>query len=137
MIVGLGLDIVAIDGFAVLLDAPHSRFREATFTEAELTYAQGEAKGRPAEHLAARFAAKEAALKALDQAAGFAGIEPDEVALTEIEIVRDRRGRPALALHGRADRLANAVGADRALVTLSHDGNASVAVVVFERLEGR
>ena len=134
MIVGLGLDVVSVDGFARQLEAEQSSFAAETFTAAERRYAEDEAKGRPAEHLAVRFAAKEAALKALDQAAALAGVEPSAVPLKQIEVLRDHRGRPALALYGEADQLANAVGADRALITLSHDGDAAVAVVIFERL---
>lgn len=135
MIVGLGVDLVALGAFAALLEEPASAFREATFTDAERRYAERGALGTAAEHLGARFAAKEAALKALDQAAGGAGVVPPKVPLNAIEVVRDARGRPSLALHGPAAALAEQTGADRALLTLSHDADTAVAVVVLERLD--
>jgi len=134
VIVGLGIDLVALSRFAELLAVKDSAFKRDTFTERELHYAEEEALGSPGQHLAARFAAKEAALKALDQAAALESITPPSLALTDLEVVRDHRGRPSLALHGAAADLAGLVGADRVLLTLSHDGDAAVAVVVFERL---
>ena len=134
MIVGMGVDLVSLSAFGALLAERGSSFASATFTAAERRYAEHEALGEPTQHLAARFAAKEAALKALDQAAGLAGFTPSNLPLSTIEVVRDARGRPALALHAEAAALAERTGADRALLTLSHDGDAAVAVVVFERL---
>lgn len=134
MIVGLGVDLVTVSSFAQLLEVKDSAFKRETFTERELQYAEEEALGSPSQHLAARFAAKEAALKALDQAASLENIQPPPLALTDLEVVRDHRSRPSLALHGDADELASSVGADRVLLTLTHDGDAAVAVVVFERL---
>lgn len=134
MIVGMGVDLVSLPSFAALVAEEGSSFVASTFTEAERRYAEHKALGPPTQHLAARFAAKEAALKALDQAAGAAGLVPPTVPLHTIEVVRDVRGRPALALHDEAAALAEQTGADRALLTISHDGDAAVAVVVFERL---
>lgn len=133
MILGLGIDVVSVKGFEELLADRHSRFAEATFTSGESAYADG-AHGRRSEHLAARFAAKEATLKALDGACMLVGVHPPAVALTDIEVTRDLRGRPALHLRGAAAALAEQVGADRAHVTLTHDGDTAAAVVVFERL---
>jgi holo-[acyl-carrier protein] synthase len=134
VIVGLGVDVVSVEAFDQLLAVKDSAFRRDTFTARELQYAEEKALGKPSQHLAARFAAKEAALKALDQAAGLARVEPGRLPLTDLEVVRDSRGRPALALHDAAASLATAVAADRVLLSLSHDGDAAVAVVVFERL---
>ncbi len=134
MIVGMGVDLVSLPAFGELIAERGSAFVAATFTDAERQYAEREALGAAAQHFAARFAAKEAALKALDQAAGLSGIAPPAVSLLSIEVVRDGRGRPALALHGEAAALAERTGADRALLTISHDGDAAVAVVVFEQL---
>lgn len=133
MILGLGLDVVSVSGFAELLADEHSHFAGVTFTAGEVAYAEG-ATGRRAEHLAVRFAAKEATLKALDQASGLAGVTPPRVALTDIEVRRDGRGRPSLHLGGEAAWLAEEVGADRVFVSLSHDGDSAAAVVVLERL---
>jgi holo-[acyl-carrier protein] synthase len=132
MIVGMGLDLVAVSGFAELL-APPSAFEREHFTEQERRYATA-GHGSREQHLAARWAAKEAALKALDHAAAAAGVTPPEVPAVSVEVTRDGRGRPGLRLHDAAASLAERVGADRALVTLSHDGDHAVAVVVLERL---
>lgn len=132
MIVGMGVDVVSLSGFAPLLEAP-STFEREHFSPDERAYA-AEATGSRVEHLAARWAAKEAALKALDHAAALAGTEPGEVRPREIEVARDARGRPAVRLHGAAARLAEETGADRAMLSLSHDGDVAVAVVAFERL---
>jgi len=137
VILGMGLDLVSVSGFEQLLEVKDSAFKRDTFTQRELRYAEEEALGRPSQHLAARFAAKEAALKALDHAAALAQVQPPALPLSSLEVVRDARGRPALALHDDAAALAERVGADRALLTLSHDGDSAVAVVVFERLRER
>jgi holo-[acyl-carrier protein] synthase len=134
MIVGMGVDLVSLSTFEALVAERGSRFVEATFTAGERRYAERDALGPAAQHLAARYAAKEAALKALDHAAGALGIPPPAVPLPTIEVVRDGRGRPALALHDQAAALAEQTGADRALLTISHDGDTAVAVVVLERV---
>jgi holo-[acyl-carrier protein] synthase len=134
LIVGMGVDLVNVPQLASQLADKASAFKTATFTTAELAYAEGEALGPVAQHLAARFAAKEATLKALDAACAAVGVEPPRIDMREVEVVRDGRGRPDLALHGDAADLAARVGADRALVSLSHDGDSAVAFVVFERL---
>lgn len=133
MILGLGLDVVSLSGFEALLADEHSRFVAESFTADERRYAEG-AHGRRSEHLAARFAAKEAALKALDSACLLTGVHPPSLDLRAIEVTRDARGRPALQLQGEAAALAERVGADRAHLTLSHDGEMAAAVVVLERL---
>jgi holo-[acyl-carrier protein] synthase len=128
----MGVDLVSVPGFTELL-APPSTFEREHFTDAERRYATA-AHGSREQHLAARWAAKEAALKALDHAAAAADVSPPPVPLVSLEVTRDERGRPGLRLHDEAAALAERVGADRALVTLSHDGDHAVAVVVFERL---
>ena len=136
MIVGLGIDLVSVTQFAEQLADPASRFEEATFTEEEISYARRAPSHEPARHLAARYAAKEAAIKALDVACGRLGIDPPRVELREIEVARDDAGRPRLVLHGTADALAVEVGADRAWISLTHDGDSAAAVVTLERLIG-
>lgn len=134
MIVGLGIDVVDVGRFEELLADPLSRMVAATFTEEEVRYSEDRGLGGPGQHLAARFAAKEAALKALDGASALAGVSPPRVALREIEVARDESGRPSLRLHGAAARLADDVGADRALLSMSHDGGYATAMVVLERV---
>jgi holo-[acyl-carrier protein] synthase len=129
----MGLDLVCISNFASLLQVEGSAFEEDSFTDAERNYAK-DAHGEDAQHLAARWAAKEACLKAMDQAAAALQVEPPRIAMRDIEVIRDHRGRPSLALHGKADALATSIQADRVLLTLSHDGDHAIAAVIFERV---
>ncbi len=93
------------------------------FTESELAYAR--ARHRPWVHLAARFAAKEAALKALGT--GLAGA----IAWREIEVTRDAAGMPGLAFHGAALAALTREGLARGSVSLSHSDDHAVAVVLL------
>lgn len=129
MIVTVGTDLVHIPALAEQLADRASAFAAKTFTEAEMAYAHGASSGRPERHLAARFAAKEATLKALDHAAALRRVEPPSIELTSIEVLRDERGRPSLALHDAAARFAERIGVERAQVSLSHDGDYALAFV--------
>lgn len=124
----VGIDVVDLPGFRAQLEDPASRFATHTFTEAERTAAALRPGADPARHLAARFAAKEAFLKAWDGA--YWGRRPPleaPVDLREIEVVSDPWGRPTLAFHGRvADHLPRTLMTS---VSLSHDGPVAVAVV--------
>lgn len=135
MIIGLGTDLVAVPALAVQLKDAASQFVAATFTAAEVAYSHSHVSRDPSRHLAARFAAKEAMLKALDGACAVTGVQAGRVAMLDIEVISDERGRPSLKLHGRASALAAELGADRAWVSLSHDGDYAQAVVALERLE--
>jgi holo-[acyl-carrier protein] synthase len=117
-----GIDIVEIARFAALLDRHPDRARARLFTPAELAYAAG--KKRELEHLAARFAAKEAALKALGT--GWA----DGLAWTDVEVTRDHAGRPGLVLHNRAAVLAAERGISSWLISLSHTDTHAIASVI-------
>ncbi len=135
MIAGVGMDLVDVGAFAGLVGpaGARTRFVAATFTETELRYCEREAHGDPVVHLAARFAAKEAALKALDGAAAALGLEPAPVPLVDVEVRRDARGRPTLVLSAAAAALLRALEIDRLHVSLTHDGNTAGAFVVAER----
>jgi len=135
MLIGLGTDLVAVPALAAQLADSASHFSAATFTAGELAYSRGTPAHDPARHLAARFAAKEATLKALDAACAIAGVQPGVVPMVEIEVVIDSRGRPSLRLHGRASTLAAELGADRVWVSLTHDGDYAQAVVALERFQ--
>ncbi|MCB9685720.1 MAG: holo-ACP synthase [Alphaproteobacteria bacterium] len=134
MILGVGVDLVDVPGFAEQLADRASTFVEQTFSDRERAYADQAPSREPERHLAARYAAKEAALKAMDAACARAGIQPPRVALGEIEVLRDGRGRPSLGLSGAAAALATALGVDRVHLSLSHDGRSAIAMVVLERL---
>ena len=134
MVIGLGIDLVYLSEFRAQLGEVGSAFASVTFTAEEAAYSRSRASRDPVRHLAARFAAKEATLKALDQACATRGVQPDRVPMTDIEVVCDAAGRPWLRLHGAAQQLAEELEADRVLVTLSHDGPCATAAVVLERL---
>lgn len=125
-----------LDALAKQPDTIEARKQEviAAFTAGELAYNNTAVSGDRPRHLAARFAAKEAATKAFDLACAAVGITPGAINLKEIEVTRDAAGRPWLSLHGSASRLADEIGADRAWLSLSHDGDYAAAVVALERL---
>ena len=123
MILGLGLDLVDIPRMARILDGPPGRverFVERVFTQGERAYC--DARVDRASRYAARFAAKEAAIKALSL--GHVGVD-----WRDIEVLRRDDGSCSLALHGRAQEAARLQGVSGALVCLSHDGEYAAAVV--------
>ncbi|MCU0312237.1 MAG: NAD(P)H-hydrate dehydratase [Acidimicrobiales bacterium] len=123
MIVGLGVDVVDLERFGAVL-ARRPGVAERLFTDAERAYAE---QGRdPVERLAVRFAAKEAALKALGVGIGPAGWH-------DVEVVRGDAGRPSLVLRGGAAERAEALGVTAVEVTLTHGDLVAAAVVVAER----
>ncbi len=111
---GIGIDLLEIERLERALER-HPRLARRVFTEAELEYAT--ARARPGRHLAARFAAKEAVVKAIGLSAGFG--------LRDIEIVAGEP--PAVRVSGRA---AEAVGDDRIEVSLTHSRDFAAAVAV-------
>ncbi len=121
-----GIDVVDIERIASLLLAHGDRFRRRVYTPAEQALA--EASGpRRAERYAVRFAAKEAALKALGT--GLRG----GMTWTDIEVVASWSGRPELILRGEALAEARRLGLERWMVTLSHSGGVAVASVIAGR----
>ena len=122
---GLGLDLVDVEGFAQQLADPASGFVDGTFTAAE----QHDAAPDRIRGLAARFAAKEAFIKAWSSSRHGRPPALRRVDLREVEVRRDAYGRPSVSLHGE---VAAAVGDDLAVrVSLSHDGGVATAVVML------
>jgi len=111
-IVGHGIDIVETARIARMIEQHGDRFRQRCFTEAELAYADDLA--RQIEHLAGRFAAKEAILKVLGT--GWR----NGIAWTDAEIVRETSGAPRVILHGRCKQVADELGIDQWWVSISH-----------------
>lgn len=111
-IIGHGIDIVETARIAEMVQRYGHRFTKRCFTASEIEYAQD--KRRQAEHLAGRFAAKEAILKALGT--GWR----DGIAWTDAEIVRQPSGRPTVALHGQCRKVAEDMGIDQWWVSISH-----------------
>jgi holo-[acyl-carrier protein] synthase len=124
MIVGSGIDLAEVGRIRKAVDRHGARFLDRVYTAAEQAYCQG--KRNAAESLAARFAAKEAAAKALGT-----GISHG-VTWSEIEVVREPGSRPTLRFHGRAAQLAAGLGVVRAALSLTHTGELAMASVVLE-----
>ncbi len=123
-IVGTGIDLARIPRFQRYVDEGNSALLKRIFTPAELEYALP--RKSAAAHLAARFAAKEAFLKALGSGLRFG------LSWQQIEVVRDELGRPSLQLSGRAAELLSEKGATRTHLSYSHDGDYGVASVILE-----
>lgn len=116
--VGLGVDIVEIERMRRILQRT-PRFRERLFSEGERAYC--DAKAQPEVHYATRFAAKEAVVKALGT--GFSrGINP-----RDIEVKRTSKGRPYVALTGRAREVAREAGVRELPISLSFTHTEAVA----------
>ena len=116
----IGVDIVEVPRFRALL-ARRPRIVERLFAPGERAYAQ--ARPDPTERLAARFAAKEAVMKALG--AGFG-----DVSFREVEVVRATGGQPNIRLAGRAADRARRAGVTGWHLSLSHTANLAIAVAV-------
>ncbi len=124
MIVGLGVDITEVDRMEAAIARRGRPFLERLFTPAEIDYCQKHRHS--AERFAGRFAAKEAAMKALGT--GWAR----GVRWIDIEVVRELSGKPTLKLAGAAKTIASALGVKHIAVTITHDGNTALAQVIFE-----
>lgn len=129
---GLGLDVVHLPGFRDQLADPASRFVAMTFTPAERALSEGRADRDAARHLAARFAAKEAFIKAWSGARWGQAPTARSVDLRDIEVVCDAWDRPRLVLHGAvATALADTFPTCDLHLSLSHDGDMAMATVVL------
>ena len=122
MPVGLGVDIVEIDRMKRILGRSPAFVRKV-FTEGEQDYCNS--KAHPATHYAARFAAKEAVCKALGT-----GILVKGIRMHDVEVVRDAHGKPAVALHGAAARIASEQGVIEVPLSLSYTHDVAVANAV-------
>ncbi len=129
MIAGIGLDIVDVAAFAAQLADPASVFATTTFTDGERQAA--DKPGDRAHHLAVRWAAKEAFVKAWSGTRRGQPPSLQTLDWRDIEVVQDPFGRPTVVLHGQVARLC---GRPQLHVSLSHDGNIAAAVVVWEEL---
>jgi holo-[acyl-carrier protein] synthase len=124
--VRLGLDLVQISRVADSIAHFGDRFKHRLFTREELAYAHGKEGGNSpcAERLAARFAAKEATIKALN-------LGEDGVSWKNIEVRKLRGGACELALHGPVAEIARTMGLAGMSLSLSHDGDYAGAVVAM------
>jgi len=122
VIIGIGVDIIEVARIAAALAHPRTgeRFRRRIFTPGENAYCQPRRHG--AQSYAARFAAKEAAMKALGDAYGW----------QEIEVIRHDSGAPSIQLHGRAAARAAELGVRRVHLSVSHIAEQAIAYVIAE-----
>jgi holo-[acyl-carrier protein] synthase len=125
MIVGHGIDIVETDRIHRMLEEHGQRFLDRCFTPAEQAYCAKNTKRRT-EHLAGRFAAKEAVLKVLGT--GWRG----GIAWTDIEVLPEPSGRPIVKLSGECERIAAGLGISRWHVSISHIGTHATASAIGE-----
>lgn len=121
---GIGIDIVEVDRIGRAVDRHGMHFLNRIYTETELEYCLKCAK--PQQHFAARFAAKEAVLKALGT--GW----QDGTRFTDIEVVKNEKGAPAARLHGKSLEISKKKGVTRIHLSLSHTARYAAAQVVME-----
>ncbi len=151
MILGLGCDLVALPALAEQVGRPGSHFAEQVLTSRELRTVRARVKATTGDadgagvseafvrHLGGHWAAKEAVIKAWSTSLASAPppLDLDEVDWRQIEVVHDHWDRPSILLHGRlADEVAHSVDPDGLgiawHVSISHDGDYAMAVVVLE-----
>lgn len=117
------MDLAVIPRMRRVIERWDERFLRRVFTDEEIAYCRR--RRDPVPHLAARFAAKEAGLKALGTGLRLG------VRWKELEVRRERGEAPRLVLSGRTQALAQARGARRVLLSLTHDGDYALAQVVL------
>ncbi len=121
-VLGIGLDLCAVDRMSAALQRHGERFEQRVFTEAERAYAAG--RHNRAEALAARFAAKEATSKALGA--------PRGIDWHDVEVTPARSGMhgPHVVLRGRAREVADERGIVRVMISITHAGGFAAAVAI-------
>ncbi len=135
MILGVGTDLVEVEAFRAQLADVASIFTAHTFTARELDASSSRASRDPARHLAARYAAKEAFIKAwaasrFDQPPALSQLD-----MREIEVTQDPYGRPHLLLHGEVARAFARTTPGSLHLSLTHDGHYAMAFVVISQAQ--
>lgn len=125
MIVGTGIDIAEVNRIAASIERFGKRFTERVFTPDEIRYC--ESKANKAERYAARFAAKEAGMKAIGT--GW----KHGVRWQDVEVKRLPGGRPAVVFSGRAAEFFDKLGATDAHLSLTHTAELAMAQVILEK----
>jgi holo-[acyl-carrier protein] synthase len=124
MIVGTGIDVAEVPRIAESIERFGDRFLRRVFTEGEIRYC--ESKANRAERYAARFAAKEAAMKALGTGWNCG------VRWRDVEVGRERGGRPTITFHGKAAEFAARMNAKNVSLSLTHTREQAMASVILE-----
>jgi holo-[acyl-carrier protein] synthase len=122
-IIGLGFDVTDIPRVAEVYERYGDRFLHRVFTQGEISYCTR--RRNPVPHLAGRFAAKEAAMKALGTG------HSRGVLWKDVEVFRIG-GPPQLRLHGAAARIAEQMGVQRSLLTITHSDALAMAQVILQ-----
>ncbi len=121
---GIGVDVVKVDRLVAALERFGERMERRLFTAEELAYCRSHHDPLP--HLAARFAAKEAASKALGTGLSHG------VGWKDFEVIQPGGRQPRLEFHGRGREVLEAIGGRAAHLSLTHDGGVAIACVVVE-----
>ena len=124
MIIGIGIDIIKSDRIRAAVERRGGRFLDRVYTPGEQAYCARKSDGTYS--LAARFAVKEAAFKALGSGWSAGG------GFLKVEVVNNPAGKPDVVLHGRAKAIAEELGVKSILTSITHDAGISAAVVVLE-----
>src|SRR5271163_1287630 len=124
MIVGMGIDVAEVKRIASVIESQKERFLQRVYTPAEAAYCE-QFKNR-AERFAGRFAAKEAAMKALGT--GWAR----GVRWVDIEVLREPSGKPTLNLLGETRAIADRLRVRNISLSITHSGDMALAQVIFE-----
>src|SRR5215813_9347624 len=124
MIVGTGVDIIEVARIQAAVDRFGERFLNRVFTPDEVRYCTS--KANVAERLAARFAAKEAGMKAIGT-----GLR-EGVTWQDVEVIRQPGGRPGVRFSGKAAEFADRLGCKRTHLSLSHTAEHAIAHVILE-----
>jgi holo-[acyl-carrier protein] synthase len=124
MIVGTGIDITEVPRIRDAIERHGQRFLQRIFTDREIQYC--ESKANRVERYAARFAAKEAGMKAIGTGWNHG------VRWRDIEVARKPGGRPTLLLHGKAAEFANRLGATNIALSITHTAEQAMAQVILE-----
>ena len=124
MIVGTGIDIAEVPRIAEAIQRHGQRFLHRVFTEGEIAYC--DSKANRIERYAARFAAKEAGMKALGTGWNHG------VRWRDVEVCRVPGGRPTIAFHGKAAEFAAKLGTKNVALSLSHTAEQAIAQVILE-----
>jgi holo-[acyl-carrier protein] synthase len=124
MIVGTGIDIAEVPRIREAIERYGQRFLNRIFTEGEIQYC--ESKANRVERYAARFAAKEAGMKAIGTGWNHG------VRWRDIEVARKPGGRPSLVLHGKAAEFAAKLGTTNIALSLTHTAEQAMAQVILE-----
>jgi holo-[acyl-carrier protein] synthase len=124
MIVGLGIDIANVERVKAAIERRGELFLRRIYTPAEIAYC--ERFRNKYERYAGRFAAKEAAMKALGT--GWSR----GVRWVDLEVGRQKSGRPVMALAGEAEKIAERLGVSRIVISITHTAAQAFAQVIFE-----